>query len=162
MSSKHYLPSRGCGSYLKRLQLEYARTDHSRLHDIITSARVKVIEETSYDNWNGGSYEHDVILFLPAETIGEFGFDEQNQLGRMLLDDLNKCTGSVNDERFRTVHLELAERFESRISARGELRSADRKQIPTRCPFGHQAISDFSFPIETLTRPRQESSLMLS
>jgi hypothetical protein len=76
VSSKHYLPSK-IGSYFRRLSLEYARTDHTRLLEIITAARVQVIEETSYDNWNGGTYEHDVILFLPAEIVGELSFDEQ-------------------------------------------------------------------------------------
>lgn len=108
MSNKHYLPSK-LPSYFRRLELEYARTDSTLLLEIITSARVKVIEETSYDNWNGGTYEHDVILFLPAEIIGQLGFDWEKQLGATIRDDLNKCAGSVNNESFRTVHLELAD-----------------------------------------------------
>jgi len=62
----------------------YARTDHTRLLEIITNARVQVIEETSYDNWNGGTYEHDVILYLPADVIGELGFDWQKELAKSL------------------------------------------------------------------------------
>lgn len=108
MSRKHYLPSK-LPSYFRRLELEYARTDSTLLREIITSARVTVIEETGYDNWNGGTYEHDVILFLPAEIIGEFSFDWQKQLGETLCDDLNKCADSVNNERFRAVRLELAD-----------------------------------------------------
>ncbi len=111
MSSKHYLPSK-IGSYLKRLELEYARTDQTRLLEIITAARVQVIEETSYDNWNGGTYGHDVILFLPADIIGELGFDWQKQLGDRICEDLNKCAGSVNNESFREVHLELADELD--------------------------------------------------
>ena len=61
LSAKHFLPSK-IGSYFKRLKLEYGRTDQTRLLEIITTARVQVIEETSYDNWNGGTYGHDVIL----------------------------------------------------------------------------------------------------
>jgi hypothetical protein len=116
LSSKHYLPSK-IGSYFKRLELEYARTDQTRLREIITSARVKVIEETSYDNWNGGTYEHDVILFLPAEVIGELGFDWRKQLGEKLCEDLNKCSGSVNNESFRAVRLELADEADPEYQA---------------------------------------------
>jgi TIR domain-containing protein len=108
LSSKHYLPSK-IGSYFKRLELEYARTDHTRLLEIINTARVEIVEETSYDNWNGGTYGHDVILYLPAEVIGELGFEWQKQLGNTICEDLNKCAGSVNNESFRAVHLELAD-----------------------------------------------------
>jgi hypothetical protein len=108
LSNKHYLPSK-IGSYFKRLELEYTRTDHTRLLEIITSARVEVVEETSYDNWNGGTYGHDVVLYLPEDIIGELGFDWQKQLGDTICEDLNKCAGSVDNESFRVVHLELAD-----------------------------------------------------
>jgi hypothetical protein len=108
LSSKHYLPSK-IGSYFKRLELEYTRTDHTRLLDIISSARVEVIEEASYDNWNGGTFGHDVILYLPASVIGELGFEWQKQLGDTICEDLNKCAGSINNEHFNAVHLELAD-----------------------------------------------------
>ena len=108
MSNKHYLPSK-IGSYLKRLELEYSRSDRTRLLEIITNARAEVIEETAYDNWNGGTYGHDVILYLPPAIIGEFSLDWQKQLGDETCEDLNKCVGSVSNEGVRLVHLELAD-----------------------------------------------------
>jgi hypothetical protein len=107
LSGKHLLPSK-IGSYFKRLQLEYARTDQSRLREIIINSRVKVIEKTSYDTFNN-MYEHDVIIFVPADIIGELGFDSQKQIGESLRHDLNECAGSVINESFRAVHLELAD-----------------------------------------------------
>jgi len=108
MPSKHYLPSK-LGTYLKRLELEYARAGNSFLREIIAAAYVTVIEETSYDNWNGGTYGHDVKLFLPSEIIGKIGLDEQRQFCEQLREDLNKCASSVDNESFRLVNLELAE-----------------------------------------------------
>lgn len=108
MSSNHYLPSK-IGNYFKRLELEYNRTDHARLREIITAARVEVIEETSCDNWDGGTYGHDLILYLTPTVIGELGFDLQKSLADQICGDLNKCAGSVSNEHFRAVHLELAD-----------------------------------------------------
>lgn len=108
MSSNHYLPSK-IGNYFKRLELEYIRTGHTRLLEIITTARVEVIEGTSYDNWNGGTYGHDVIIYLTPGVIGELSFDLQKTLADQICEDLNKCAGSVSNEHFQAAHLELAD-----------------------------------------------------
>jgi hypothetical protein len=113
VSSKYYLPPK-IGNYLKRLELEYSRTDRTHLLEIITEARFEVVEETSYDNWNGGTYAHDVILYLPPSIIGELSPDWQKQLGDEVCVDLNKCTGSVSNEGIRLVHLELADEGDPR------------------------------------------------
>lgn len=106
MAVKHYLPSK-LGSYLKRLDLEYTRSNRSILRELINAAHFTVVEETSYDNWNGGTYGHDVILFLPAEIIGQIALTEQDSLGSQLLNDLNECAQAVDNENFRRVSLEL-------------------------------------------------------
>ncbi len=129
MSSKHYLPSK-IGNYLKRLELEYSRTDYTRLLEIITNARVEVIEETEvYGNWGGDIYGHDVILYLPPAVIGEFSLDWQKELGEEICKDLNKCTGSVSNERIRLVHLELADEADPRYQ-----RSVNASQQPQTDP----------------------------
>jgi hypothetical protein len=106
LASKHYLPSK-IGNYFRRLELEYARSNRATLREVITAARVTVIEETAYDNWNGGTYGHDVILFLPTEIIRQIGFDEQEVICAELCKGLNNCARSVENESFRTVFLEL-------------------------------------------------------
>ncbi len=108
MAYKHYLPSK-LPNYFRRLELEYARTGDATLREVITSARWTVIEETAYDNWNGGTYGHDVKLFLPTEVMARIGFDEQTTISASLRDDLNKYASSVDNESFRTVDLELAD-----------------------------------------------------
>jgi hypothetical protein len=56
------------------LNLGYEGANFALLREILTSARIAVKEETSYDNWNGGTYGHDVILFLPPETMAKIAF----------------------------------------------------------------------------------------
>jgi len=108
LAYKHYLPSK-LPNYLRRLELEYARTGNAALREVITSARWMVIEETAYDNWNGGTYGHDVKLFLPKETMARIGFDQQKAICEALRGDLNNCASSVENESFRAVDLELAD-----------------------------------------------------
>jgi hypothetical protein len=108
LASKHYLPSK-IGTYCRRLDLEYARSGRVLLREIINAAHVVVIEETEYDNWNGGTYGHDAKLFLPPEIIGKMSFDEQAQVSQELAKDLNECAKSVANEYFRAAVLELAD-----------------------------------------------------
>jgi hypothetical protein len=106
VSSKHYLPSK-VNSYLRRLELEYARADSTLLRQVVTSARIAVIEETFYDNWNGGTYGHDVILFLPAEVLTKISLDKQKGLCDQIALDLNVCANAIDNESVRSVIIEL-------------------------------------------------------
>lgn len=128
MPNKHYLPSK-IGSYFKRLDLEYARSNRALLREIVNAAHVVVIEETSYDNWNGGTYGHDAKLFLPPEIIGQMGFEEQNRISDLLLTDLNECAKAVDNESFRVVVLELADESDPEFQ-----RSVRLGQQPTTNP----------------------------
>jgi hypothetical protein len=108
LSVKHYLPSK-IGSYFKRLNLEYERANQFLLHEVVNTAFVIVIEETFYDRWDGGTWGHDIKLFLPPEIIRQIGLDEQKRIAQKLLIDLNDCANSVSNESFNAVHLELAD-----------------------------------------------------
>ena len=106
MTSKFYLPSKII-SYLKRLQLEYDRSGDSRFTEIIQAARVFVREGSAYDNWNGGTYGHDVLLFLPVSVLGNIELANQAEYSKSISSDLNKCAQSVDTEFFNTVSFEL-------------------------------------------------------
>jgi hypothetical protein len=93
--------------YLRRLQLEYKSVGLSVLLKIITSARVAVKEETWYDNCDGGTYGHDVVLFLPEEVMAKIPFKSQNEYSQQLVKDLNTCCEAIGNETFRTVIIEL-------------------------------------------------------
>ncbi len=106
MTSKHYLPSK-INSYLRRLQVECAGDGHDLLSEIISAARICVIEETDYDNWNGGTYGHDVKFFLPIEVLGKVKVREQQEIADGIRNDLNICAQAVENEHFRAVSFEL-------------------------------------------------------
>jgi hypothetical protein len=74
-----YLPGK-VPSYLRRLAVQYERSGKHLENELITAARIFVDEETSYDNWNGGTYGHTVILFLPLETLGKVDIDRQSDV----------------------------------------------------------------------------------
>lgn len=101
----HYLPSR-VSNYLLRLTYQYARTA-PLLNEIITASRVLVVEETGYDNWNGGQHGHDVRLYVPIEFLGKIDIDDQLQTASTIHDDLRKLTQSVEGEYIAAVRLEM-------------------------------------------------------
>ena len=133
MAYKHYLPSKLL-SYLRRLELEYGRTGDAVLREVVTSSRVIAIEETAYDNWNGGTYSHDVKLFLPAEIMSRIGIDEQRNICATLLEDLSKCAISVDNENFRAVHLELTDETDAEYQQAQSLAEHPRTN-PEALPF---------------------------
>jgi len=106
MTSKHYLPSKVI-SYLKRLLVEYNSTGRTVLADTLMSARIYVVEEAEYDNWNGGTYGHDVRLFLSESTLAKIKVREQSAIAEEIVKDLNTCSEAIDNEFFRKVSFEL-------------------------------------------------------
>jgi hypothetical protein len=105
MATNHSLPSKVSG-YLRRLALEYGHSN-AVLKEVIDTSRFIVIEGTDYDNWNGGTYGHDLLTFVPLEVMKRLRFDKQKELASALKDDLNKCAESVQNEYFRDVSFNL-------------------------------------------------------
>lgn len=99
--------SQKIGSYLKRLDIEYGRQNDAQKLRIIRNCRATVIEQTEYDNWNGGTYGHDVRLFLPEVVFEGIALKEQDRLAEQIREDLNRCAAGVAGEFFRAVVLEL-------------------------------------------------------
>jgi hypothetical protein len=105
---EHYLPSK-VGTYLRRLQAEYSHSSRAVLAELIASARIFVVEETDYDNWNGGTFGHDVKLFLPMEVLGKVRIRDQNAVCEEIQKDLNACAAAIENEHIRVVSLELVD-----------------------------------------------------
>jgi hypothetical protein len=103
----YYLPSRIPG-YLRRLASEYARTNPP-LNKLIVASRVLVVEETGYDNWNGGQHGHDVRLYIPPETLGEIEVSKQSAVIQTLMEDLRELAKGADHEFINDVHLESDE-----------------------------------------------------
>lgn len=107
MPEKHYLPSKVL-TYLRRLELEYEeRADNPLLLKLVRSCRVYVREETEYDNWNGGTYGHDAIIFLPEDVIRLIPIAQQDAIQEEIQVELNGCARGVSNEFFRAVQLEM-------------------------------------------------------
>ncbi|MDR3519069.1 MAG: toll/interleukin-1 receptor domain-containing protein [Azospirillaceae bacterium] len=104
--SKFYLPSK-VHTYLKRLQIEYASDGKSLLLNILNSARILVVEEAGYDDWNGGMSGHDVKFFLPVDVLSKIKIREQKPVAEEIRSDLSTCAQTVENEYFRAVTFEL-------------------------------------------------------
>jgi len=106
LNSKHYLPSK-IATYLKRLLMEYKAAEDRIKTQIINESRAYVIEETDYDNWNGGTYGHDVVLYLPIDAFGLFRLSQQNGIEANICSDLNTLATNIENEFFHAVRLEI-------------------------------------------------------
>ena len=100
------LPRR-LSTYRLRLHAHYAKVGNNLLRDVIGNSSAYVIEETTYDNWDGGTYGHDVQLFLLMEELSKVDIDDIDTVARNICDDLNKISRSVQNEFFANIHLEL-------------------------------------------------------
>ncbi|QDM27561.1 toll/interleukin-1 receptor domain-containing protein [Tardiphaga sp. vice304] len=108
MSNKHYLPSK-LPSYFRRLDLEYVRAGRVLDHELIQSAKIAINEEITADGWNGGTYGHAVLLFLPESVLSRIPFAEQNNIANRLKEDLNVCSAAIENEYVEAVIIELAD-----------------------------------------------------
>ncbi|MEL6860814.1 MAG: toll/interleukin-1 receptor domain-containing protein [Pseudomonadota bacterium] len=64
-----------------------------------------VREQTEHDNWNGGTFGHDVVLFVPHEAMALVDLDRQDEIFRRLSEDLNKATIDTEDEYVRATYV---------------------------------------------------------
>ena len=103
----YYLPAKIPG-YLLRLSHHYAGdTDNATLKSLIDAARVYVDEGIQYDNWDGGTYGHDVRLYLPLEALAAISPKQQEKLTETLTRDLRGIAPQRPGEFISTVVFEL-------------------------------------------------------
>lgn len=97
-------------SYIRRLEIEYRNGENPLLHDIISNASIFVQEAVSCDNWNGGTYGHNVILFLNEDDISKISsLEAQKQLATQIQQDIHNITEHIQNEYIETVIIELAD-----------------------------------------------------
>ena len=94
---------------LRRLRGLYYNQGETSLGDLIKASQYHIEPEAHYDNLNGGTYWHDLFIFLPAEMMDLISLDDQQQLSRQISDDLNNTITNVENERVGTVHIKLAD-----------------------------------------------------
>ncbi len=95
-------------SYVRRLEIMYRNDDQKIFHEIICRASIFVQEGISYDNWNGGTSGHGIVLFLDEETIGKItDFETQKRICKKFMNDFLECSSSIPNEFIETVSIEL-------------------------------------------------------
>lgn len=105
MTNKYIIPSKII-IYLKRIATEYQTKGQDLQARVVNSSAFFVQEETNYDNWNGGSNGHDIILFLPPELFGEVTLARKSDFEADLLSNLRLCCQSIEHEYINTVRFE--------------------------------------------------------
>ncbi|WP_370169506.1 toll/interleukin-1 receptor domain-containing protein [Sphingobium abikonense] len=77
------------------------------MRDAIAACRFYVREEVNYDNWNGGTWGHDVLFFLPLEELAKIDIEEQRDIASGVCQLLNKMAEMVEGEWFNAVSFEM-------------------------------------------------------
>lgn len=96
----------------RRLHQHYNRRGEKELCNLLESSRFHYYPETVYDNWNGGTYGHDVLVFIPDDTMDLIDLDDQERISKRIRDDLKKITPEVENEYVRAVHLKMADELD--------------------------------------------------
>ena len=94
---------------LRRLRGLYNNQGKTSLGSLIESCHFRIEPEPHYDNLNGGTYWHDLFIFVPAEIMDSIGLDDQQQLSRQISEDLDKTITDVENERVGAVHIKFAD-----------------------------------------------------
>lgn len=104
MTSSRVLP-RNIDKYLRALHGLYERRNESLLRAIVVNAGVAVDEDQVFDNWDGGTFGHGVVLTLP-EDLFLVTFDSKHELEGQIKEDLQKLHKEPN-EFFSEVSFEM-------------------------------------------------------
>lgn len=82
----------------------YGQDGERHLQALLVNAKIRVIEETDYDNWNGGQWGHDVYLEIPEDLLLPF-VKEKHKTEEQLRVDANQLN-TVANEYIASVYLD--------------------------------------------------------
>jgi hypothetical protein len=91
--------------YLAALSKLYGQEGERLLQEIIVNSLVRVHEEWSFDNWNGGTYGHALYLTVP-EPLFLSAVKQKSDLQKRISKDLNGVH-NIQDEFIHEVFLEM-------------------------------------------------------
>ena len=120
--TEFYLPKK-LPAYRLRLQAHYSNEDNKLLRDLIGNSYAYVVEETTYDNWNGGADGHDVLLFLQMEELSKVDINNIDNVTQQICEDLNKVSRGIENEFFANVRLELFDENDEKCQRAKPIRS---------------------------------------
>lgn len=92
---------------LQRLHRHYNKKNEKDLCRLLESSRFNFEWGTTRDNWNGGTYGHDVFMFVPEESIDLVDLDDQDRISELIRNDLDKVNREVENEYVRAVHIKM-------------------------------------------------------
>jgi hypothetical protein len=104
LDTKHKLPE-NIERYLAALSKLYAQDGKRALREIIVNAQTRVVEEWTYDNWNGGTYGHALYLVLP-DTLFLAVAKKREEIQSEIARDLNQLH-NIQNEHIAEVFLEM-------------------------------------------------------
>lgn len=85
----------------------YAQDGERAFQEILVNAKTRVVEETDYDNWNGGQWGHDVYITISEDLLLPY-LKNKNEVEQRIRNDLNGLV-DVRDEFVANIILELEE-----------------------------------------------------
>ena len=91
--------------FLAALSRLYAQEGKKQLQTIIVNSQVRVIEESSSDNWDGGMFGHALYLVIP-EAVYLSIVENRYTIQEQIRGDINKLH-SIQDEFIEKVFLEM-------------------------------------------------------
>lgn len=95
-------------AHLRRLAGHYQDTGELLLFEIIGSGSYFFRESTHYDNWNGGTDGHTVVLFSSLDTLRKIPPTKQKSIQETICNDLHSLS-SIEDEHYAAVALEVSD-----------------------------------------------------
>ncbi|TRO90536.1 toll/interleukin-1 receptor domain-containing protein [Glycocaulis profundi] len=90
---------------LRRLRGHYERKGKHDICRLIEESVVYIEPETEFDNWNGGTYGHDVRLFVSDDLMALIDLDKQSELFESIRADLNKVYPDIENEYVRAFSI---------------------------------------------------------
>lgn len=91
--------------YLAALSRLYGQEGQRQLQELIVNAQIRIHEQWSKDNWNGGIYGHALYLVIP-ESLFLISVARKNDIQKQIKEDLNKLH-NVQNEFIEEVFLEM-------------------------------------------------------
>ena len=103
--NKNYQLPKNIERYLATLSKLYAQEGKRQLQEIIVNAQIRVCEEWSYDNWDGGTYGHALYLVVPESLFLNY-VKQKDDIQNQIKKDLNKVH-NIQNEFIEVVFLEM-------------------------------------------------------
>src|SRR5438477_10217334 len=86
-------------SYVRRLLLNYEHSGPRELAALIKHARIAVDPDTDrYYDFGSENYGHNVVFFLPSETIAPISLKQQAAVADRIKEDLVECSKGISHE----------------------------------------------------------------